>query len=134
MANLSSQSTSNPVTFAQYGALAALVGTQEPLEQMKEQFVKRRDRVVDWLNAIDGISCIRPKGAFYVFANVTDAVRKGGYADVDAWAEALLEKEKVAVVPGSGFGSKAHIRISYATSMEVLEEAAARIKRFVEQA
>lgn len=133
MATLSSQSTSNPVTFAQYGALQALQGTQEPLKKMKEAFVERRNRIVSLLNDIEGISCIRPKGAFYVFANVSEAVRKGGYDSVNAWAEALLESEKVAVVPGNGFGSSEHIRISYATSMDVLEESSERIRRFVEQ-
>jgi len=132
MTNLSSHSTSNPTTFAQYGALAALKGTQEPLEIMRREFEKRRTAVVQLLNDIDGISCNLPKGAFYVFCNVKEAVKKGGYANVDEWATALLEKEYVALVPGTGFGAPDYMRISYATSMEQLEEGAARIKRFVE--
>jgi aspartate aminotransferase len=134
MVDLSSHSTSNPTSFAQYGALAALTGTQEPLERMKQEFVKRRNRVVELLNQIDGISCQKPQGAFYVFPNVSRAVEKMGFKDVDQWSEALLEQEKVAVVPGSGFGAKDNIRISYAASMEQLEEGIARIKRFVEVA
>ena len=132
MTNLSSHSTSNPTTFAQYGAVAALKGTQEPLETMRQEFEKRRIAVVKLLNEIDGISCNMPKGAFYVFCNVKEAVQKGGYASVDDWATALLEKEFVALVPGSGFGAPDYMRISYATSMEQLEEGAARIKGFVE--
>ena len=132
MTNLSSHSTSNPTTFAQYGAVAALKGTQEPLETMRQEFEKRRIAVVKLLNEIDGISCNLPKGAFYVFCNVKEAVQKGGYASVDDWATALLEKEFVALVPGSGFGAPDYMRISYATSMEQLEEGAARIKGFVE--
>jgi len=133
MTNLSSHSTSNPTTFAQYGALEALQGTQEPLEMMRKEFEKRRNRVVELLNEIEGIHCIKPKGAFYVFANVSEAVKKGGYADTDEWAKALLEEEFVAVVPGSGFGAPNHMRISYATSMEQLEKGIQRIKKFVEK-
>lgn len=132
MTNLSSHSTSNPTTFAQYGALAALEGSQEALEMMRVEFDKRRKAVVEMMNAIDGIHCVAPKGAFYLFANVSEAMNKGGYADVDAWAEALLEKEYVALIPGSGFGAPNHIRISYATSLEQLEKGLSRIKKFVE--
>jgi len=132
MVDLSSHSTSNPTTFAQYGALAALTGPQEPLEMMKREFVKRRDRVVELLNQIDGISCLKPEGAFYVFPNVSAAMNRMGFDDVDKWSEALLEQEKVALVPGTGFGSRHHVRISYAASMEQLEKGIERIKRFVE--
>lgn len=132
MVDLSSHSTSNPTSFAQYGALAALTGTQEPLERMKQEFVKRRDRVVELLNGIKGITCLKPEGAFYVFPNVSEAMRNMGYHDVDKWCEDLLEQEKVALVPGSGFGAPDNIRISYATSMEQLEKGIERIKRFVE--
>lgn len=132
MVDLSSHSTSNPTSFAQYGALAALTGPQEPLEMMKREFVKRRDRVVELLNQIDGISCLKPEGAFYVFPNVSVAMERMGFDDVDKWSEALLEQEKVALIPGTGFGSRHHVRISYAASMEQLEKGIERIKRFVE--
>lgn len=131
MVDLSSHSTSNPTSFAQYGALAALTGPQEPLEMMKREFAKRRDRVVELLNRIEGITCLKPQGAFYVFPNVAEAMKNMGYADVDEWSEALLVKEKVALVPGSGFGAKDNVRISYAASMEQLEEGIERIARFV---
>ncbi len=133
MTNLSSHSTSNPTTFAQYGALEALRGTQEPLEMMNKEFESRRNVTVDLLNEIEGIHCVKPKGAFYIFANVSEAVKKGGYADTDEWAKALLEEEFVALVPGSGFGAPNHIRISYATSLEQLKKGVERIKRFVEK-
>jgi aspartate aminotransferase len=132
MTNLSSHSTSNPTTFAQYGALAALRGSEESLQMMKAEFNKRRKAIVELMNDIDGIGCVAPKGAFYLFANIGEAIKKGGYKDVDQWSEDLLEKEYVAVIPGSGFGAPNHIRISYATSLEQLQEGAARIKRFVE--
>ncbi|GAA4708736.1 pyridoxal phosphate-dependent aminotransferase [Brevibacillus fulvus] len=131
MVDLSSHSTSNPTSFAQYGALAALTGTQEPLNMMKQEFEKRRNRVVELLNSIEGISCLKPEGAFYVFPNVSEAMQKQGFADVDAWAEALLEQEKVALIPGSGFGAKHNVRISYAASMEQLEKGIERIRKFV---
>lgn len=132
MTNLSSHSVSNPTSFAQYGALAALEGPQDALEQMLAEFDRRRKRVVAELNEIPGIHCLLPKGAFYVFANVKEAVAKSGFPDTDTWAQKLLEEEHVAVVPGSGFGAPDYIRISYATSMEQLEKGLARIKRFVE--
>lgn len=132
MSNLSSHSTSNPTTFAQYGAVAALRGTQEPLEMMRKEFDIRRKAVVDMLNNIEGIHCKLPKGAFYVFCNVKEAVQRGGFNNVDDWAKALLEQEFVAVVPGSGFGASDYMRVSYATSMEQLEKGMARIKKFVE--
>ncbi|HZG15767.1 MAG TPA: pyridoxal phosphate-dependent aminotransferase [Candidatus Bathyarchaeia archaeon] len=131
MVDLSSHSTSNPTSFAQYGALAALTGTQEPLEMMKREFVKRRDRVVDLLNQIEGISCLKPEGAFYVFPNVSEAMKNMGYDDVDKWCGDLLVEQKVALVPGSGFGSPNHARISYAASMEQLEKGIERIGQFV---
>ena len=114
MTNLAAHSTSNPVTFAQFGALEALRGTQEPLEMMRGEFEKRRNIAVDLLSQIDGIHCVKPKGAFYIFANASEAVEKGGFQSTDEWAKALLEQEYVALVPGTGFGAPNHIRISYA--------------------
>jgi len=131
MVDLSSHSTSNPTSFAQYGALAALTGTQEPLEMMKREFVKRRDRVVELLNQIEGISCLKPEGAFYVFPNVSEAMKNMGYDNVDKWCGDLLVEQKVALVPGSGFGSPNHARISYAASLEQLEKGIERIGQFV---
>jgi aspartate aminotransferase len=131
--DLASHSTSNPTSIAQYAALAALEGTQEPLVEMKKAFKQRRDRVYDSLVKMPGVSCVMPQGAFYLFPNVRQVVEKSPYQSADEWAEALLEKEKVALVPGSGFGAPDNVRISYATSLEALEEAMNRIRRFIEQ-
>ncbi|MCF6093333.1 pyridoxal phosphate-dependent aminotransferase [Microaerobacter geothermalis] len=133
MNNLISHSTSNATTFAQYGALAALTGTQEPLETMRKAFEKRRNRLVQLINEADSLSMVKPKGAFYAFINVKEAMEKGGYSSVDDWAKDLLDAEKVAVIPGSAFGAPQHIRISYATSMELLEKGVERIKKFIQQ-
>ena len=131
ISDLTSHSTSNATSFAQYAAVEALNGSQEPVNTMKEAFKKRRDYVVERLNQIPGFVCLKPDGAFYAFVNIRKAIEASKYDNPDQWSEALLEKEKVAVVPGSGFGSNDHIRISYATSMEELKEALDRIERFV---
>lgn len=133
MSRLSSHSTSNPTSVAQYAALEALTGTQEPVDRMLSAFRKRRDYVANRLLRIPGIHCDVPQGAFYIFANVAEAAQTAGYDDADAWAKALLEQEKVALVPGSAFGSSAHVRLSYATSMDQLQKAMDRIEQFVTQ-
>ncbi|OEH84814.1 aspartate aminotransferase [Desulfuribacillus stibiiarsenatis] len=129
--DLSSHSTSNPTTMAQWATLEAITGTQEPLNEMVLEFDKRRKAMVDLLNQIDGISCAMPTGAFYAYANVqellTDDVKTA-----DAWAAKLLEEANVAVIPGSAFGSDIHIRLSYATSMKNIEAGIQRIKEYVE--
>src|SRR5690625_7731557 len=98
---------------------------------MKKIFSDRLDFLYDALLDIPGITCIKPSGAFYLFPNVKTAVLNNGFTTVDEWVTALLEEEKVALVPGYGFGSQAHVRLSSPTAMELLEEAAKRIKRFV---
>lgn len=136
MTNHASHATSNPTSIAQYAALEAYVNEQEDAktnEEMKRVFSERLNRLYELLNAIPGISCVKPQGAFYLFPNVKDAATKGGYASVDEWVTALLEEEKVALVPGSSFGAPDNVRLSYATNLEILEEAAKRIKRFVEK-
>ncbi|MGA9174855.1 MAG: pyridoxal phosphate-dependent aminotransferase [Thermoactinomyces sp.] len=134
MSGLSDHSTSNPNSIAQYAAIAALTETQQPVAEMKEAFKKRRDYVVKRVNEIPGFSCQKPAGAFYAFINIREALNQSGkYQTPDEWAAALLEKELVAVVPGSGFGSNDHIRISYATSLDQLEQALDRIERFVKE-
>jgi aspartate aminotransferase len=133
MTDLASHSTSNPTSIAQYAAIAALSGTHEPVEEMKKAFKERRDYVIDRVNRIPGFKCQKPPGAFYAFINIREAMEKAGYKTSDEWSTALLEKELVAVVPGSAFGSDDHIRISYATSMGNLEKALDRIERFVKE-
>lgn len=134
MTNHASHATSNPTSIAQYAALAAYENKEENVkvsEEMKKVFSERLDRFYELIIDIPGFSCNKPKGAFYIFPNVTEAVNMCGFADSDEFVEALLEEEKVALVPGSGFGAPENVRLSYATSMELIEEAAKRIKRFV---
>ncbi|WP_020059571.1 pyridoxal phosphate-dependent aminotransferase [Bacillus sp. 123MFChir2] len=131
MTNLASHSTSNPTSIAQYGTIAAYAGDQQPVEIMRRAFEERLNIVYDKLIQIPGFSCIKPQGAFYLFPNVKEAVALAGYETVDEWAKALLEEEKVALVPGTGFGAPNNVRLSYATSLEQLEKALERIHRFM---
>ncbi|HEX6593485.1 MAG TPA: pyridoxal phosphate-dependent aminotransferase [Bacillota bacterium] len=132
MTNHVSHATSNPTSIAQYAALAAYESTEDPTYEMRKIFSDRLDTLYELLIDIPGISCRKPNGAFYLFPNVKEAVEKSGFQSTDDWASALLEEEKVAIVPGSGFGAPNNVRLSYATSKELLIEAAARIKRFVQ--
>ncbi|WP_449353914.1 pyridoxal phosphate-dependent aminotransferase [Virgibacillus natechei] len=131
MSTLASHSTSNPTSIAQYAALAAYDTEEDSSEAMKKAFAERLDVLYDLIIDIPGITCVKPKGAFYLFPNVEEATAMNGFENTDEWVTALLEEEKVALVPGSGFGSPSNVRLSYAVSTEVLEEAAKRIKRFV---
>lgn len=130
MTDLQSHSTSNPTSVAQFAAIAAISGTQEPVVQMKAAFKERRDYVMDRISKIQGFRCIKPPGAFYAFIHVKNALGTI-YPSVDEWSTALLKDELVAVVPGSAFGADDYIRISYATSLENLKEAFNRIEHFV---
>ena len=132
MAVVQSQSTTNPSSISQAAALAALTGPQDFLLERRIAFQRRRNIVVDGLNAIDGISCRRPEGAFYVFANCAGLIGKrgadGSVIDSDAaFCRYLLERHNVAVVPGSCFGLAPYIRLSYAASEANLIEAIGRI-------
>ncbi|GAB3802498.1 pyridoxal phosphate-dependent aminotransferase [Virgibacillus kimchii] len=131
MTNLASHSTSNPTSIAQYAALAAYEEKEGNLEEMKKTFADRLALLYELLHDIPHVTCIKPKGAFYLFPNVKKAAESNGFSTVDEWVSAILEEEKVALVPGSGFGSPDNVRLSYATSTEDLKEAAKRIKRFV---
>jgi len=132
---IQSQSTSNATSIAQAAALEALRGSQDEVAIMVREFEKRRDLIVDRLNSIAGIRCLKPQGAFYVFPNVSGLFGKmanekklGSPCDV---ADYLLEEAKVAVVPGEDFGSNEHIRFSYATSLEDIEKGCKRIREAV---
>jgi aspartate aminotransferase len=131
MTNLDSHSTSNPTTTSQHGALAAYNGTQEPVEEMRQAFEERLNKVYDRLITLPGIKCVKPNGAFYLFPNAKEAVKMTGFACVDEWVEAILEEEKVALVPGAGFGAPDNVRLSYATSLDTIMEALDRIERFI---
>ena len=135
MRKVQSQSTSNPCSISQYAALEALNGTQEFIKPNNVIFKRRRDLVVDMLNAAEGISCPVPDGAFYVYPSIAGCIGKtsaGGakIADDAAFATALLEETGVAVVFGAAFGLSPNFRVSYATSDEALKEACTRIQTF----
>jgi aspartate aminotransferase len=128
VANLQSQTSSNATTFAQYGALAAMQNWDKSMTAvngMLEVFDRRRLRLLAGLNAIPGIECARAQGAFYLFPNV----EKLGLSDSE-FAARILEEEKVAVVPGGAFGADGYIRLSYATSDDVIEKGLERLTRF----
>lgn len=122
---IQSHSTSNPTSFAQKGAVAALTGPQDHLQSWLAEYAKRRTFAHQRLNAIPGVSCVNSKGAFYLFPNIS----KLGLKSTDFCAR-LLDQEKVAAVPGIAFGADDYIRISYATSLANIEKGLDRLDRF----
>jgi aspartate aminotransferase len=136
-AKIQSQSTSNPTSIAQAAALEAIRGPQDDVAIMVREFHKRREVIVERLNAIRGIACRKPEGAFYVFPNIRGLLNKTGrgkqLSSPCAIADYLLEEAKVAVVPGEDFGSDEHIRFSYATSLEDIEKGCSRIAAAVQK-
>jgi len=138
MVKLQSQSTSNPTSIAQYAALEALRGPLDSVHAMLVEYDRRRRRILAGLAGITGVTCQAPQGAFYVFPNVSEtprarAVAGSGGPDTMLVARQLLEHEHVAVVPGEAFGAPGHLRISYATRMERIEEGLKRLDRFLTQ-
>tara|TARA_Y100001970_G_scaffold102924_1_gene129176 strand:+ start:6 stop:1190 length:1185 start_codon:yes stop_codon:yes gene_type:complete len=130
---IQSQSTSNPSSISQAAAVEALNGTQSFIKKRAKSFNERRNFVVNYLNSINGISCLMPKGAFYVFPSCKKLIgKKTGIKNDTDFVQKLLEKENVAVVQGSAFGLDGYFRISYATSMLKLKIAMKRIKSFCE--
>src|SRR5688572_15566352 len=123
---IQSHSTSNPTSFAQKGAVAALTGPQDHLSAWLGEYAKRRSFAHQKFNSIPGISCVNAKGAFYLFPNISQT----GLKSADFCAK-LLEQQKVAAVPGVAFGADDYIRISYATSMANIEKGLDRIEKFV---
>ncbi|HZA53288.1 MAG TPA: pyridoxal phosphate-dependent aminotransferase [Candidatus Udaeobacter sp.] len=132
---IQSQSTSNATSIAQAAALEALRGSQDDVNRMVREFQKRRDVIVERLNGVEGIRCLKPQGAFYVFPDVGFLMGKAGngkkLGSPCELADYLLEEAKVAVVPGEDFGSKRHIRFSYATSLEDIVKGCKRIHEAV---
>jgi hypothetical protein len=131
MADVQSQVTSNPSSIGQWAAVEALAGPQDEVLKMAGEFEQRRRVMIAGLNALPGLSCVTPGGAFYAFPNVSGLFGRGwqgrppaGSMDVTAF---LLEAARVAVVPGLDFGSDAHVRLSYATSDELIREGPARM-------
>jgi aspartate aminotransferase len=135
MTDVQSQVTSNPSSIAQWAAVEALAGPQDEVAKMAAEFDRRRRLIVEGLNALPGVRCVMPRGAFYAFANVSGLSGRrvpGGSRTLAGSAEVtefLLEHAQVAVVPGVDFGSDAHVRLSYATSAEQIREGLARMDR-----
>ncbi|CAB1243916.1 pyridoxal phosphate-dependent aminotransferase [Clostridium sp. MT-14] len=135
MSNIQSHTTGNPNSIAQYAALAALHGESTQIENMVGEFKKRREYMIKKIDAIEGLSCLKPEGAFYVMLNISKTFGKtiNGQKIENSleFSNLLLEKEKVAVVPGLGFGIDGYVRLSYATSMENIKKGLDRIEQFV---
>jgi aspartate aminotransferase len=127
---LQSQATSNATSIAQYAALEAMLGPMDSVGLMLAEYARRRQIILAGLRAIPGVTCTAPQGAFYVFPNVAAHFRSE-MPDDTTLAKQLLEREHVAVVPGAAFGAPGHIRISYATSVERIEEGLRRLARFL---
>jgi aspartate aminotransferase len=130
MVKLQSHSTSNPPSLAQKAAVEAFQAPQDCVRAMLAEYRRRRDRMVAGLQAIPGIQCTLPQGAFFAYPNVSAYLRRDGLGDTTLLAERLLEEAQVVVVPGQAFGTQEHIRISYATSLAHIEEGLKRMKAF----
>jgi aspartate aminotransferase len=136
---LQSQSTSNPTSIAQHAALEAMRGSMDSVPAMLAEYARRRKRIVDGLRAIPGVTCVNPGGAFYAFPNVAAHLANGssGQAlakDTTELAKLLLDKARVALVPGDAFGAPGYLRLSYATSIERIDEGLRRLERFFTRA
>lgn len=130
---LQSHSTSNPTSIAQKGAIEALMGPQDSVGEMLAEYQKRRDYVIGRLRAMPGVSCAEPRGAFYAYPNISGVLSPEKIPNVMAFAERLLAERHVAVVPGEAFGTHAHVRISYASSLEDLKKGLDRFEAFVKE-
>jgi aspartate aminotransferase len=123
---LQGHSTSNVCTFAQYGAIAALEGSQDCVEVMRQAFAMRRQVILERLHDIPGLSCAKPDGSFYIFVNIGSTNLKS----LD-FCQRLLEQQQVATIPGQPFGADDHIRISYATDLTTIEKGMDRLDKFI---
>ena len=130
MAKLQSQSTSNPTSIVQKAAVAALNGGQECVEQMRREYIELRDHVVKGLRSIPGVTCTMPEGAFYAYPNISSFLGRGNVKSASEVAGRLLREAHVATVPGEGFGTSEHIRVSYATSKAELDRGLERMRKF----
>lgn len=135
MGSYQSHATSNPCSIAQYASVAALTGPQDEKKKMLEAFAKRRILMADAINAIDGLSCLVPEGAFYIMMNIRQLLgKKSNGREIKGsmdFCEYILEQNKVALIPGIAFGADHHVRLSYATSEENIKEGIKRIGEFV---
>ena len=130
MSKLQSQSTSNTASMVQRASIAALTGSQACVAEMRADYIKLRDRVLEGFKTIPGLTCTVPQGAFYVYPNVSAFIGKGGIKSASDLAAKLLSEAHVVVVPGEAFGTDAHIRLSYAVSGDVIDKGVERLREF----
>lgn len=130
MSKLQSQSTSNTASMVQRASIAALSGSQECVTEMRADYIKLRDQVLDGFKSIPGLTCTVPQGAFYVYPNVKNFIGKGGIKSASDLAAKLLSEAHVVVVPGEAFGTEEHIRLSYAVSSDVVNEGVKRMRDY----
>ncbi len=129
---LQSQSTSNATSIAQKAAVAALSGPQDCVEEMCADYIRLRDRVVAGLRSIPGVTCVQPEGAFYAYPNISAFFERGGLKSASDVSRRLLHDAGVVTVPGEGFGTREHIRVSYATSAAEIDKGLERMRQFFE--
>lgn len=138
MSNYLSHSVSNPCTISQYAAIEALTGPQDDVEEMRKAFEERRNHLVERMNKIEGVSCLKPQGAFYVMMNMKSFIGKTMYGQIihsdEEFAKLFLEKGLVATVPCTSFAAPGYIRWSYATSMEQIDKGLDRLEEFIKNA
>jgi aspartate aminotransferase len=130
LSKLQSQSTSNPTSIVQKAAVAALKGPQDCVAEMKREYIELRDHVVKGLRSIPGITCTMPEGAFYAYPNISSFLGRGGLKSASDVGGRLLREAHVATVPGEGFGTHEHIRVSYATTKAELDRGLERMRKF----
>jgi aspartate aminotransferase len=128
MGKLQSQSTSSTAHMIQKAAVAALTGPQQCVAEMRSEYIRLRDQTLQGLNGIPGITCVKPEGAFYVYPNVSAYFGKGGVNSASDVAKRLLQEAHVVTVPGEAFGTREHIRLSYATSSQEIQRGVDRMK------
>jgi aspartate aminotransferase len=130
MSKLQSQSTSNTASMVQRASIAAVTGPQDCVSEMRKDYIKLRDRVIDGFKTIPGLTCTVPQGAFYVYPNISAFLGKGGIKSASDLAARLLSEAHVVVVPGEAFGTEHHIRLSYAVSGDVIDKGVQRMREF----
>jgi len=130
MSKLQSQSTSNAASMVQRASIAALTGSQECVAEMRTDYIKLRDRILEGFKTIPGLTCTVPEGAFYVYPNISAFIGKDGIKSASDLAAKLLSEAHVVVVPGEAFGTDAHIRLSYAVSAGVIDKGVQRLREF----
>jgi aspartate aminotransferase len=131
MSKLQSQSTSNTASMVQRASIAALTESQECVSEMRADYIKLRDRVLEGFKSIPGLTCTVPQGAFYVYPNISAFIGKGGIKSASDLAAKLLSEAHVVVVPGEAFGTDAHIRLSYAVSGDVIDKGVQRMREYL---